>query len=404
LDAYHLYFNKDGTTQNQMNDKYKKTKLGWIPKEWKVVTFDKIVDNNTSKYNKLKGKCIDLQHVEQETGKILGYDDFEGKESNKNHFLEDDILFCKLRPYLKKYWYCEFEGACSSELMVFRAKNTINSKFVFYIIQQESFIENSVSKSYGTKMPRTSWTIVSEYSLRLPPLTEQKKIAQILSTIDAKINNLSDQITETETLKKGLMQQLLTEGIGHSEFKDSKLGRIPKSWEVVSVEDVANVITGNKDTQNKVDGGEYPFYVRSNTIERINSFSFDGEAILTSGDGVGVGKIYHYINEKFDYHQRVYNIHNFKSNTLGKYFFYYFSNHFYGRVSKLSAKNSVDSVRRSMITEMKLPLPPLSEQKEIAKILSTVDAKLDVLRASRKEYEVLKKGMMQVLLTGEVRV
>ena len=69
--------------------------------------------------------------------------------------------------------------------------------------------------------------------------------------------------------------------------------------------EICNLTTGNKDTQNKVDDGEYPFFVRSQTVERINSFSYDGEAILTSGDGVGVGKNYHYINGKFDFHQRV---------------------------------------------------------------------------------------------------
>src|SRR5690606_26803689 len=99
-------------------------------------------------------------------------------------------------------------------------------------------------------------------------------------------------------------------------------------------------------------------FVRSQTIERINSYSFDGEAILTSGDGVGVGKIYHYIIGKFDFHQRVYCIYDFDTVVEGRYIFYYFSEHFYPRVMQLSAKNSVDSVRRAMITEMPIAIPP----------------------------------------------
>ena len=116
-------------------------------------------------------------------------------------------------------------------------------------------------------------------------------------------------------------------------------------WVAQTVEDIAKVTTGNKDTQDKIDDGKYPFFVRSQTIEKINSFSYDGEAILTSGDGVGVGKIYHYIIGKFDFHQRVYCIYGFEEDIEGKFVFYFFSEHFYNRVMKLSAKNSVDSIR-----------------------------------------------------------
>src|SRR5690606_22585533 len=115
---------------------------------------------------------------------------------------------------------------------------------------------------------------------------------------------------------------------------------------------------------------EYPFFVRSQTIENINSYSFDGEAVLTSGDGVGVGKIFHYIKGRFDFHQRVYNIHKFKPNLKGIYFYFYFASNFYERAIKLSAKNSVDSVRMEMISSMLIPIPSLLEQKEIADCLS----------------------------------
>lgn len=181
-------------------------------------------------------------------------------------------------------------------------------------------------------------------------------------------------------------------------YKMTKLGEIPIDWEVATIDDVTDVCTGGKDTQDKVEGGTYPFFVRSNTIERINSYSFEGEAVLTSGDGVGVGKIYHYLNKKFEYHQRVYNIHNFSSILSGKFFYFYFSQHFYSRVMRLSAKNSVDSVRRSMITEMNIPLPPIQEQQKIAKILTTVDEKTGIIQEQIQETQTLKKGLMQRLL------
>ncbi|MFC1468086.1 restriction endonuclease subunit S [Verrucomicrobiota bacterium] len=133
------------------------------------------------------------------------------------------------------------------------------------------------------------------------------------------------------------------------------------AWEEKRLGEVCAVGTGNKDTQNRIEGGRYPFFVRSNTVERINSFSYDGEAILTSGDGVGVGKNFHYINGKFDYHQRVYCLKEFNPEISGRFIFSVFSDRFYRRVIRLSAKNSVDSVRMSMITDMKVHLPRAAE-------------------------------------------
>jgi len=182
-------------------------------------------------------------------------------------------------------------------------------------------------------------------------------------------------------------------------YKKTEIGVIPLDWDFKEVKNIAKIKTGKKDTQDKVKNGKYPFFVRSQTIERINSYSFDGEAVLTAGDGVGVGKIYHYLNEKFEYHQRVYNIHDFSDEVDGKYFFEYFKANFYSRVSRMSAKNSVDSVRLNMISKMKIPLPPLTQQKKIAKILSTTDNKIEAITKQIEKAEMVKKGLMQRLLS-----
>ncbi|MCB9324010.1 MAG: restriction endonuclease subunit S [Lewinellaceae bacterium] len=187
-------------------------------------------------------------------------------------------------------------------------------------------------------------------------------------------------------------------------YKDSKIGIIPRNWDLKEIGEIAKIQTGNKDTQNKIEEGKYPFFVRSQTIERINSFSFDGEAVLTSGDGVGVGKIYHYINGKFDFHQRVYNIHGFYQQVSGKFFYHYFSQHFYKRAIRLSAKNSVDSVRMEMISKMLIPIPPLPEQKKIAEILSNSDKAIDHTQNLIEQLKLRKKGLMQQLLTGRKRL
>ena len=167
------------------------------------------------------------------------------------------------------------------------------------------------------------------------------------------------------------------------------------SWVTSFIGDECKITTGNKDTQNKIDGGKYPFFVRSQTVERINTYSKDCEAILTSGDGVGVGKNYHYINGKFDFHQRVYCLYDFSNQLLGKYLYIYFSNYFFDRVKRLSAKNSVDSVRMDMISKMEIKLPCLEEQTKIANFLSAIDQKIEVVAQQIEQAKTWKTGLLQ---------
>lgn len=108
-----------------------------------------------------------------------------------------------------------------------------------------------------------------------------------------------------------------------------------------------------------------------------------------AGDGVGAGKVFHYINEKFDYHQRIYNFSNFK-HVIVKYFFYYIRENFKYKIEKGSAKKAVDSVRKSMIQDFSVPIPPLSEQKQIADCLDTKYSKIDHIIPKRKKLLIFK--------------
>jgi type I restriction enzyme S subunit len=144
--------------------------------------------------------------------------------------------------------------------------------------------------------------------------------------------------------------------------------------------------------------------VRSQTIERINSYSFDGEAVLTAGDGVGTGKIFHYINGKFDLHQRVYQISNFSPRLNGFFFYLYFASKFFDRIMSMTAKSSVDSVRREMIADMLMPLPPPDEQRAIAAALADADALIAALDGMIAKKRDLKQAAMQHLLTSKTRL
>ena len=167
-----------------------------------------------------------------------------------------------------------------------------------------------------------------------------------------------------------------------------------EDWCVKTAEFLCSISTGKNNTQDKIEGGKYPFYVRSLTIERSNNYLFDEEAVLTVGDGVGTGKVYHYVNGKYDLHQRVYRMFDFKE-LSGKYFYYFFSNNFHKRVTAMTAKSSVDSVRMEMISNMDIIYPRLvDEQNLITSFFQNLD---NLITLHQKKYDklvILKKAML----------
>lgn len=232
---------------------------------------------------------------------------------------------------------------------------------------------------------------LSGLQIKVPSLAEQQKIADFLSNVDSIITAETKILNTLQKKKKALMQKLFTQQL---RFKSDD-GKDFPAWEEKKVIDFAKVDTGANNTQDKVEDGPYPFYVRSPIIYRSNKYIFDfPEAVLTVGDGVGTGKVFHYVQGKFDCHQRVYVIHDFE-NVLGKYFYFYFSEKFYARVKPMSAKNSVDSVRREMITDMKIPIPCIVEQQKIADCLSSIDSLIQNQQKVVNTWQQRKKALLQ---------
>ena len=136
--------------------------------------------------------------------------------------------------------------------------------------------------------------------------------------------------------------------------------------------------------------------MRSPIIEKSTKYLFDEEAVLTVGDGVGTGKVFHYVHGKYDLHQRVYRMFSF-THVNAKYFYYYFSKKFFDRVMAMTAKNSVDSVRLEMISDMEITIPQLEEQEKIVKILSTLDQQITLHQRKLDLLKEQKKGFLQTM-------
>ena len=245
----------------------------------------------------------------------------------------------------------------------------------------------------------------------LPPLAEQQKIADILSTVDKKMAVMDEQLAQTQELKWGLMQRLLTRGIGHATFKDSPLGQIPESWEATEVQHVLTVHnTLRKPLSAEVRSsmkGEYRYYGPTGVLDYINEFMLDGKYVLIGEDGdhflkYKMKKMTLLVKGKFNVNNHAH-ILSGNEKCLTEWFYLFYQHR------DLDAYLTRQGAGRYKLTKaalQRLPIavPSISEQEVIIELCSCIDDKLQVLTDKKTQYQELKRGLMQQLLTGQRRV
>ena len=154
--------------------------------------------------------CVELDHIEQSNGRLLGCSTAQYSKSSKYRFFSGDVLFGRLRSYLRKFWLADRDGICTTEIWpLLTDPQQADSGFLHAIVQCEEFIEVA-SISYGTHMPRADWGVMQHLEIRLPQVQEQRAIAAVLSDMDAEIAVLERRWDKTSAIKQGMMQQLLT--------------------------------------------------------------------------------------------------------------------------------------------------------------------------------------------------
>jgi len=377
---------------------YKNTEIGVIPKDWEIKELGEIGEN-------IIGLTYSPNDVRDYGSLVLRSSNIQNNKLafENNVFVEmdlpqrvivrkNDILICVRNGSKHLIGKCalidkQTEGCAFGAFMsVYR---TQYANYIFHQFQS-NIIQNQIDEVMGATINQLTNKDLATFQIPIPPtLAEQTAIATALSDADAYIAGLEKLIAKKRNIKQGAMQELL---------------KPKKGWAFEPIKNIASISTGAKNTQDKVDDGIYPFFVRSPNIENINSFSFDGEAVLVAGDGVGTGKVMHYYNGKFDFHQRVYKISDFQNNINGLYFFLYFKENFYNRIMQMTAKSSVDSIRREMISEMIISFPSIEEQTSIATIFGDMDKEIVLLEKKLEKARSIKQGMMQQLLTGKIRL
>lgn len=421
---------------NKLREGYKKTEIGIIPEDWGVNylgTHSRLIDGDRGKNYPSSNDIVENgilflstanikdNKLSITTTKFITQEKFD--KLNKGKLKQKDIIIT-LRGTLGSIMIFEtdkYETAfINAQMMIIRAEELIDYKFLYQVMISNIIKDQISRKSSGSAQPQLTKRDVNNLKIPIPPLPEQQRIAEILSTTDEHIENLDKTIEDYQFLKKGMMRKLLTEGIGHTEFKDTEIGRIPKEWEVVELKDLSNIVNGGTPKTNVEDywlDGEI-LWATPTDITLNGKYINDTEKLITE---LGLKNSSAYllpinsilmtsratigercINTKAMSTNQGFKSFICKENCYFEYLYYYIE-----ILKPVLIKNSSGStfkeISKSKVEALKIALPPFGEQRQISEVLSNLDNKIELYQNQQQDYTELKKALMQQLLTGKIR-
>jgi type I restriction enzyme S subunit len=387
----------------------------------KKIEFGAIAELRKEKFNPETSTeirlCLELEHFEQVTGKVNGFVPSSEQKSIKNVFYKGDVLFGKLRPYLRKYWLAEFDGVCSSEVWVIKPKSKdISNEYLFNLIQTNDFIQ-AANVSSGSKMPRADWDYIVNFPFSIiNSKSEQKAIAQVLGTADAAIHTTEKLIAQKELRKKWLMQNLLAgkkrlQGFG-GDWKEAKLSDLFERVTRKNDEGNTNVVTisaqrgfvRQTDFFNKTVASDILdnyFLVKKGEFcynkSYSNGYPWGATKRLNDFDKAVVTSLY-----------ICFGIKDVKKTNPEFFEQYFVANQLDKGLTKIAHEggraHGLLNVTPSDFFSLKVTVPSYEEQTAIAQVLQAADKEISLLKAKAEKLREQKKGLMQVLLTGKVRI
>ena len=375
-----------------------------LPSGWSKYELGEICKISSSKFDPTKNsevkKCIELEHLSQKTGQILGFISSSEQKSIKNEFKTGQILYGKLRPYLQKFCQAKFDGVCSSEIWVLQGKKVTND-FLFYLVQSDKF-NQIANKTSGTKMPRADWEYMSEMPFFIPLEPEQKKIAEILSTWDEAINLTINLIESKKQFKKALMQNLLTAKI---------------NWHTTTLSNVGEIITVStpSTTNEKFWNGEVAWITPTDIGDKKDIFigersiTQDGlkairelpanSLLVTCIASIGKNAV---LKVKGSCNQQINAL--IPNQNFNVDFLYYLLEFEKEKLKKLAGITATLIISKALFSKFKISFPDITEQQKIAEVLMACDDEINLLNLKLENLKKQKQGLMQKLLSGKVRI
>lgn len=414
----------------KVREGYKITELGEIPNEWEISSLSNITSLITKGTTPMtygfafEEDGINFIKVENinEAGflnksSLLKISDECNNKLSRSQIQENDILM-SIAGTLGRTTIISKDvvpANTNQALAIIRVKGQNNISYINKALSSD-YIKNHINM-IGTvgAQPNLSLKQVGDLKILIPPIKEQEKIASILSTVDEQIDNVNELIQKNKELKKGLMQQLLTKGIGHTKFKKTEIGEIPEEWEVKQLGDIAQYINGKAFKPSEWSTQGLPI-VRIQNLNGVSEYNYyngeldekfiinDGQLLFSwSGSkGTSFGP-YIWNNGKAVLNQHIFKV-DLKED-VNKIYSYYALKHV-TQIIEESAHGSAGLVHvtKGVLEKFKIGVPEIEEQKKISYILSKVDKKIELNENKKQKLEELKKGLMQQLLSGKIKV
>ena len=394
-----------------------------VPEGWKLEPLSALADYHNGRAFKPEDwskEGLPILRIAQINDPFRETDFYKGSDILDKHLIKKGDLVFSWSATLKAILWGHYDAILNQHIFKVIEKPNVSRAFLQQLLDHS--IEKLAESSHGSTMKHIKKGVLDEFHRPIPPLPEQKKIASILTSVDEVIETTQKQIDKLQDLKKATMNELLTKGIGHTEFKDSELGRIPKSWGINQLGDYVKCQGGNAFPSSEfgkigipvvrisniknglVDLSGCVHFSESEQFERF--IVFEGE-ILLAMSGATTGKIGVYKAKSPAYlNQRVgrFRIED-KKNVDSAFLNHLVQSEIFADATLRDAIGGAQpNISSSQVESVIYAFPTLSEQKVIASILNSVDHKIDVQNAKLNQTQSLKKSLMQDLLTGKVRV
>ena len=348
--------------------------------EWEKCKLGDIAEFSTARISSVKLDCKNYVSTENMLQDFQGVVEAKSvpNETNVISFTCGDILISNIRPYLKKVWKATFDGGCSSDVFVLQATDTVAKDYLHYAVANDKFINYVMSGAKGVKMPRGDKNQMRTYQLSLPSIQEQYKIAKLLTLLDERIATQSKLIEKLESLIKGIAQHCIRELIN--------------GWEYVRLGNICKITTGKLDANAQVENGQYPFFTCAERPFNIDSYAFDTEALLISGNGANLGYI-NYYKGKFNAYQRTYVLDHFSVNI--QYVKWALKVLLPQRIAIEKSSSNTPYIVLSTLADLKIPIPNNSKQNHIADLMMSFERKLSTQLALSDLYNKQKQYLLR---------
>ncbi len=384
-------------TNTDIPQGYKATALGIIPQEWEIVRFGKVMkcfSGGTPKSSNpdffggkipfIKSGEIHLSTTEQNLSEE-GLNQSAAKMVNKG-----DLLYALYGANSGDCAISKIEGAINQAILCIRT-DAFDIPYLLAVLELNRPYYTDVYLQGG--QGNLSAEIVKSYMIAVPPLAEQRKIAEVLGVWDEAIEKQARLIEKLALRKRALMQRLLSAKL--------RLPGFSSPWQKVKLGDICNITTGKIDANAMESNGIYPFFTCAKEIYRINKYAFDTEALLISGNGEYVGYI-HYCKGKFNAYQRTYVLDKFKANIF--YVKHALQYHLPKRILQTKSNSNTPYIVIGTLQDMIISEPSIKEQTAIAEVLTAADREIELAKEKLERLRRQKRGLMQQLLTGKKRI